>query len=154
MKSYYRVTLGKRGVHAETCFEGSFIGVLDETGDVQMHSVEGLEGFTEKIRYIFARKGQPRYHCKIVWTACFGIEIGDGILARDATGNYRFGKVVSGYIHCPGEALGHRRLMKWSPDIILRSAMTDPLKRATALQPTIIPLPEKFHAEIESLVRG
>jgi restriction system protein len=54
MKSYYRVMLGKKSVHAESCFAESFIGADFEVNqDLTNELTENWRDFNAKFRNIF-----------------------------------------------------------------------------------------------------
>jgi restriction system protein len=55
MKSYYRVMLGKKSVHADACFNGNFIGVADDTGDLTGQLPEEWRSFNKKFIPIFLK---------------------------------------------------------------------------------------------------
>jgi restriction system protein len=137
MRSYYRVMLGKKSVHAEECLAGSFIGVdfgISEslTGKLP----EEWRAFNQVFIPIFLA-GHPDktriaagLACGLLWTVAKGIKTGDIVLCPDGTGRYRVGEVSGDYTFTPGCILPHRRPVKWLSQVIDRADMSEELRNS------------------------
>jgi restriction system protein len=138
MKSYYRLLLGQRNVHAETCFAGNFIGA-----DIGI--AQDLAGKLPDEWKVFNRAFSPQYlerhpektkigaglACAALWIVSKGIEKGDLVLCPDGTGRYRVAEVTGDYMYESEGPLPHRRPVTWLPQSIDRPDMSDALRTAT-----------------------
>ena len=62
MKNYYRVMLGRKSVHAETCFTESFIGTDFEVNqDLTNELTDNWRDFNAKFRDIFSMRPGNTY---------------------------------------------------------------------------------------------
>jgi restriction system protein len=87
------------------------------------------------------------------WTICKGIQRGDLVLCPDGSGSYRVGEVTGPYYYVEGVELPHRRPVTWLPQEILRSDMSEPLRRSSGSAGTVSEL-TKYDVEIEALLGG
>lgn len=158
MKSYYRIMLGRKSIHADECFNGQFIGV-DFIPDFD------LNGKLPDNWRTFNKEFIPKYQqfrpdiskvvaglaCGAAWTVCKGMQIGDIVLSPDGTGVYRFGQIASEYEYAKGEALPHRRRVSWLPQTISRAQMSDALRNSSGSIGTISNI-TGYSAEIETYI--
>ena len=160
MKSYYRVMLGKKSVHAETCVADSFIGAdFDITQNLSDELPENWRDFNSKFREVFKANHPGKSNvsaglaCGFLWTICKGIKIGDIVICPDGSGAYHVGEVVSNYIYQPGGILPHRRSVRWHSKRIERDSMSDALKNSSGSIGTVSNI-SAYAVEIESLLSG
>lgn len=160
MKSYYRVMLGRKSVHAAVGFAGDVIGVdfeipLDLTADLP----DDWRAFNRKFIPIFLA-GHPDktkigagLACGALWTVAKGIKKGDIVICPDGTGTYRACEVMGDYSYAPGQPLPHRRAVKWMTQTIDRADMSDALKNSTGSIGTVSNI-TPHAAELERLLSG
>jgi restriction system protein len=158
MKSFYRVRLGQQFVHAAACFAGNFIGVDDDNfGDLTGQLPDDWRSFNRKwVPLMVARhpgmsKISAGLFCGTVWTLCKGINQGDVVLCPDASGAYRFGEVTGDYLFVLGEALPHRRPVRWLNIVVNRESMSDSLRNSAGAPGTVRNL-TKFAEELQKFV--
>jgi restriction system protein len=138
MKSYYRVMLGRKSVHAGECFAGGFIGAdYGIEQDLSGHLPDEWREFNKAFIPVFLA-GHPDktkigagLACGALWTIAKGITKGDIVLCPDGAGSYRPGEVVGDYTYVPAGVLPHRRAVRWLDISIARSAMTEALQNST-----------------------
>jgi restriction system protein len=158
MKSYYRLMLGKQSAHASEAFAEGFIGVNYEIEqDLTGKLPDEWRDFNKAFIPIFLSNhpGKTKIGaglaCGAVWTVAKGIQRGDVVLCPDGSGTYHVGEVIGEYTYAPGQALPHRRLVKWLPVQIARSAMSETLQNSTGSIGTVSNI--TAHAkEIESFL--
>lgn len=138
MKSYYRLMLGRKSTHAETCFTESFVGADFEVNqDLTNELTENWRDFNAKFRDVFKSNHPDKTNvgaglaCGFLWTVSKGIKIGDIVICPDGSGTYRVGEISSNYFYHPGGILPHRRSVKWMDKKIERDSMSDMLKKST-----------------------
>lgn len=138
MKSYYRVMLGRKSVHAAECFAGNFIGAdFGIAQDLSGHLPDGWREFNKAFIpvYLAGHPDKTRIGaglaCGALWTIAKGIARGDIVLCPDGAGSYRVGEVVGDYQYAPGQVLPHRRAVRWLDIAIARSAMSEALQNST-----------------------
>ena len=160
MKSYYRVMLGRKSVHAETCFTESFIGTDFEVNqDLTNELTENWRDFNAKFRDIFKSNHPDKTNvgaglaCGFLWTVSKGIKLGDIVLCPDGFGTYHVGEISSNYFYHPGGILPHRRNVKWMAKHVEREAMSDTLKKSTGSIGTVSNI-TGYAQELESLIAG
>ena len=160
MKSYYRVMLGRKSVHAETCFTESFIGTDFEVNqDLTNELTENWRDFNAKFRDIFKSNHPDKTNvgaglaCGFLWTVSKGIKLGDIVLCPDGSGTYHVGEISSNYFYHPGGILPHRRNVRWMAKHVEREAMSDMLKKSTGSIGTVSNI-TGYAQELESLIAG
>ena len=160
MKSYYRVMLGRKSIHAAVCLADNFIGADFEINqDLAAELPDDWRAFNAKFRPVFLSNHPDKTNvgaglaCGFLWTVSKGIKIGDTVLCPDGMGAYRVGEVTGSYYYQPGGVLPHRRRVKWSERLIDRSAMSDNLKSSTGSIGTVSNI-TSYAAEIELLIAG
>jgi restriction system protein len=158
MKSYYRIMLGKKSVHAAECFSGGFIGAdfciaEDLTGKLpeewrtfnQAYIPVFLAGHPDKTKIAAGLA------CGSLWTIAKGIQKEDVVLCPDGAGSYRVGEIRGDYTYQPGGMLPHRRPVDWLSENIDRASMSDALKNSTGSIATVSKI-TGYHQEIEKLI--
>src|SRR5262245_12050574 len=160
MKSYYRIMLGKKSVHAQECFAGNFIGTdFEITQDLTKKLSEEWRTFNKTFIpiYLATHPGKTKVAaglaCGALWTVSKGIQKGDIVLCPDGTGKYRVGEVNGDYYYKPGEILFHRRPVTWLNASIERAAMSEALRNSTGSIGTVSNITQ-HHVEIDKLLGG
>lgn len=157
-KSYYRVMLGRKNVHAAECLAGGFIGAdygIEQNLSDQLP--EEWRQFNAKFIpvYLASRPDKSKIAaglaCGALWTVAKGIRPGDVVLSPDGTGVYHVGIVEGEYCYAPGQVLPHRRKVKWLPVTIARTAMSETLRNSTGSIGTVSTITE-HHQEIEQFL--
>lgn len=158
MKSYYRVMLGQKSVHAAECFAGNFIGTdfgIDQ--DLKNRLPEELRAFNKEFIPVYLAKHPEKSRisaglaCGALWTVSKGIRPGDMVLCPDGAGRYRIGEVSGEYSYEPGKILFHRRPVAWQNSLIDRSAMSEALRNSTGSIGTVGNITPHYD-EIERLI--
>lgn len=99
MKSYYRVMLGQKSLHAAECFAGGFIGTdfhIDQ--DLTNKLPEEWRAFNKEFIPIYLAKHPNKSKitaglaCGALWTVSKGIKKGDIVLCPDGSRQYRVGR--------------------------------------------------------------
>lgn len=159
-KSYYRIMLGRKSVHAEKAYKGNFIG-----GDFGL-DIDLTNKFPDNWRE-FNKEFIPKYleknpdktkvaaglACGSLHTISKGIQIGDNVLCPDGKGAYLVGEVTGGYFYKNGEILPHRRNVRWFSRLINRPEMSQALQNSTGAIGTVSDV-TKYSEEIEKLISG
>ena len=160
MKSYYRVMLGGKSVHAEESFAGNFIGTdFGIAQDLTRKLPEEWRAFNKEFIPVFLAAHPEKTRigaglaCGALWTVSKGIQKGDVVLCPDGTGKYHVGEVSGGYYYKPGEVLFHRRPVTWLNVTIERAAMSEALRNSTGSIGTASNI-TKHSEEIEKLLGG
>lgn len=159
-KSYYRVMLGRKSMHAEACRQGNFIGA-----DFGLH-IDLTDSLHDDWR-VFNRDFIPRYQqqrpdksrvaaglaCGALWTIAKGLQIGDIVLSPDGSGVYLVGEVTGPYAYHFDQILPHRRTVQWYPQTIARSEMSLDLQKSAGVPGTVSNI-NGYAAEIDQLLVG
>jgi len=160
MKSYYRIMLGKKSVHAQECFAGNFIGTdFEITQDLTNKLPEEWRVFNKEFIPIYLAvhpnktKVAAGLACGALWTVSKGIQKGDVVLCPDGTGKYHVGEISGDYYYKPGEILFHRRPVTWLNASIDRASMSEALRNSTGSIGTVSNITQ-HHAELERLLGG
>ena len=160
MKSYYRVMLGKKSIHAEECFAGNFIGTdFGINQDLTKKLPEEWRAFNKEFIpvYMAAHPDKTKIGaglaCGALWTVSKGIQKGDIVLCPDGTGKYRVGEISGDYYYEPGKILFHRRPATWLNVIIDRAAMSEALRNSTGSIGTVSNI-SQHREEVEKLIGG
>lgn len=138
MRSYYRVMLGQKSVHADECFAGNFIGAdFGIHQDLSQQLPEEWRVFNKAFIPVYLglhpekSKIGAGLACGALWTVSKGIQKGDVVLCPDGLGKYRVGEVSGGYYYEAGKILPHRRPVTWLNLAIDRAAMSEGLRNST-----------------------
>lgn len=160
MRSYYRIMLGKKSVHADACFRGNFIGAdFGFQDDLTGRLPENWREFNHACIPIYLHlrpeksKVTAGLACGALHTVAKGIRIGDIVFYPNGSGSYLVGEVTSDYSFQPGQILPHRRKVHWFDRMIERSEMTDALRNSSGSIGTVSNI-SKYSVEIESLLHG
>ncbi len=160
MKSYYRVMLGRKSVHAKECFAGNFIGVDFEIPQDLTHKLpEEWRKFNREFIPIFLashpgkKKISAGLACGFLWTVSKGIKNGDIVLCPDGSGRYRVGEVTGNYFYRPGDFLPHRRPVNWLGQFIDRADMSEALQNSSGSIGTVSNI-TGYRDEVEKLIAG
>lgn len=161
MKSYYRVMLGKKSMHAADCLSGGFIGTdFGIHEDLSRKLPEEWRDFNKAFIPVFLANNPAKTKigaglaCGALWTVSKGIQRGDIVLSPDGTGTYRVGEVLGDYYYAADQILPHRRKVRWREVGIARSAMSESLQNScgsigTVVGPNAI---TNYREEIERLL--
>jgi len=160
MKSYYRVMLGQKSVHAEECFAGNFIGTdFGIRQDLTRKLPDEWRTFNKEFIpvYLAAHPNKTKIGaglaCGALWTVSKGIQKGDVVLCPDGTGKYRVGEVSGDYCYEPGKILFHRRPVTWLNVTVDRAAMSEALRNSTGSIGTVSNITQ-HREELEKLIGG
>ncbi len=135
MSIYYRVILGQGSAYAQECFAGGFIGVdygIDE--DLKAKLPEEWREFNLKYIPVYLAKNPGKTKigaglaCGALWTVSKGIKERDIVLSPDGTGSYRAAEVEGDYYYAAGQALPHRRKVRWLDVVISKTGMSEGLQ--------------------------
>lgn len=160
MKSYYRVMLGRKSVHAAEGFLGSFIGADFEIyQNLTAELPDDWRHFNKKFIPIFLSNHPDKTKigaglaCGALWVVSKGIRNGDIVLCPDGSGSYRVGEISGDYFYAPDEVLPHRRPVSWLNATINRADMSEALRNSTGSIGTVSTI-SQYGAEIEKLIGG
>ena len=160
MKNYYRIMLGAKSIYADKCYNDTFIGA-DFNIDWDLSKVlhENWREFNKEQIPLWLKnhpgksKVAAGLACGFTWTVSKGILKGDIVLCPNGSGSYYIGEVISDYEFVKEDILPHRRRVKWYPNTIDRSLMSDALKNSTGSIGTVSNI-TKYADEIEKLLTG
>lgn len=160
MRNYYRVMLGKNSIHAQTCFDGGFIGAdYQMPQDLTNKLPDDWREFNREFIpvYLASRPDKTRVAaglaCGALWSVAKGIQEGDLVFCPDGSAHYHVGEVTGGYTYQLDGILPHRRPVRWLEQTIDRADMSEALRRSTGSAGTVVRL--TGHAtEIEQLLAG
>jgi restriction system protein len=160
MKNYYRVILGRKNTHAEEAYKGNFIaGGFIRDQDLTNHISDNWREFNQRFIPIYLEQNPDKtkvsagLSCGMLWTIAKGIQIGDTVLCPDGKGNYYVGEVTGDYEYHKGEALPHRRAVRWLSKTISRDEMSESLRNSTGSIGTVSNI-SKYVSELENLLSG
>jgi restriction system protein len=152
--------LGAKSMYADKCYNDTFIGAdFDIDWDLSKVLHENWREFNkEQIPlWLSNHPGKSKVAaglaCGFTWTVSKGILKGDIVLCPNGSGSYYVGEVISDYEFIKGDILQHRRRVKWYPNTIDRSLMSDALKNSTGSIGTVSNI-TKYADEIEKLLTG
>lgn len=160
MKKYFRIMLGAKSIYADECYKGNFIGAdfkLDM--DLSNQLPDNWREFNKKFIPIWLEKHPDKSKisaglaCGALWTIAKGINNDDIVLCPNGQGSYYVGEVLDTYSYHPESALPHRRTVKWYPNTIERSSMSEDLRNSTGSIGTVSEI-SKYADEIEMLIGG
>ena len=160
MKNYYRIMLGAKSIYADKCYNDTFIGA-DFNIDWDLSKVlhENWREFNKEQIPLWMKnhpgksKVAAGLACGFTWTVSKGILKGDIVLCPNGSGSYYIGEVISDYEFVKEDILPHRRRVKWYPNTIDRSLMSDALKNSSGSIGTVSNI-TKYADEIEKLLTG
>ena len=160
MRNFYRLMLGRKSIHAESCFNGSFVGTdFDIHQDLSGKLPDNWRDFNKEFIPIYLENKPDKSKitaglaCGAIWTVSKGMDQGDIVLCPDGAGHYRVGEIAGVYKYENGEILPHRRPVRWLDLNIERSAMSEDLQHSCGSIGTISNV-SKYSAEIERFLQG
>ncbi len=160
MKRYYRIMLGAKSIHADECYKGNFIGAnFGIETDLSNQLPNNWREFNKKFIPVWLEKHPDKskvsagLSCGALWTIAKGITNGEIVLCPNGQGSYYVGEVLDTYSYHPEGILPHRRTVKWYPNTIDRSSMSDALRKSTGSIGTVSEI-TKYTEEIETLIGG
>ena len=160
MKRYYRIMLGAKSIHADECFKGNFIGAdFSINFDLTNNLPDNWRDFNQKYipEWLATHPGKSKVaaglSCGTLWTIAKGIQKGEIVLCPSGQGNYYIGEVIDNYSYKPNNILPHRRQVKWYPNTIERTAMSEALRNSSGSIGTVSDI-TKYADEIEILIGG
>jgi restriction system protein len=162
MRTYYRIMLGAKSMHAAECFAGNFIGAdYGITEDLTGKLPEAWKDFNAAFIPVFMAAHPEKTKvgaglaCGMLWTVAKGLQTGDRLLSPDGAGQYHVAEITGDYYHAPGDNLPHRRPATWLPNTIARTDMSEGLKNSSGSVGTVCNLSKTGHAEeVERLIGG
>jgi len=152
--------LGKKSIYADECYKGNFIGVdfkmdIDFSGklpdDWRSFNREFIPIYLES--HPHKKKVAAGLACATIWIIAKGIVKGDIVLCPNGQGHYMVGEVTEDYSYHPNGILPHRRTVKWYPNTLERSTMSEALRNSTGAIATYCTI-TKYAEEIETLIGG
>ena len=150
--------LGAKSMHADECFKGNFIGAdFDIREDLSKNLPDNWRDFNKMFIPIFLKNHPEKSKisaglaCGALWTISKGIKVGDLVLCPDGSGSYYVGELLDNYSYHEGQILPHRRTLKWYPNLIERTLMSDQLKNSSGSIGTVSDI-SKYADEIEKLI--
>ena len=160
MRNFYRLMLGRKSIHAESCFNGGFVGTdFDVHHDLSGRLPDNWRDFNKEFIPIYLESNPDKSKitaglaCGAIWTVSKGMDQGDIVLCPDGAGQYRVGEISGTYNYANGEILPHRRSVRWLDLTIERAAMSDKLQNSCGSIGTISNV-SKYSAEIERFLQG
>lgn len=160
MKQYNRIMLGERGMYIGDCLENNYIGAgfvrdFDLSGTPYNNEDEWRQRLVEKYLQVNPDKsvGTARTSIGFLWTICFGLKIGDIVLASNGNSGYQVGEITGNYYYVPGTDLPHRRSIEWKQVVIPRKNMSQKLQNSTGSIGTCCNI-TKYADELEQLIAG
>ena len=160
MRNFYRLMLGRKSIHAESCFNGGFVGTdFDVHHDLSGRLPDNWRDFNKEFIPIYLESNPDKSKitaglaCGAIWTVSKGMDQGDIVLCPDGAGQYRVGEISGVYNYANGEILPHRRSVRWLDLLIDRKAMSEKLQNSCGSIGTISNV-SKYSAEIERFLQG
>ena len=152
--------LGRKSIHAESCFNGGFVGTdFDVHHDLSGRLPDNWRDFNKEFIPIYLESNPDKSKitaglaCGAIWTVSKGMDQGDIVLCPDGAGQYRVGEISGVYNYANGEILPHRRSVRWLDLLIDRKAMSEKLQNSCGSIGTISNI-SKYSAEIERFLQG
>ena len=160
MKQYNRIMLGEHGMFLNDCLEHNYIGIgvlKDMDFTKVQHNDESAWRIAQVVNFVNSHpdksSGTARNLIGFLWTVCYGLKIGDVVLASNGEGGYHIGEITGDYYYTPGSELPHRRAVRWMDKIIARRSMSQQLQNSTGSIGTCCNI-TKYADEIEQLISG
>lgn len=158
MKNYFRVMLGRGGAYAAKAYASGYICAdFEIPQNLSADLVDDWREFNQKFIPIFlaGHPGKTKIGaglaCGALWTVAKGIAKGDVVISPDGSGSYFVGEVSGDYFYVDSEPFPHRRPVRWLPQTIQRSEMSEALRNSTGSFGTVSTI-TKYAAEIEQLI--
>lgn len=162
MQNYYRLMLGQKSSHAQACYEGNFIGAdydihQDLTGKLPDSWREFNQLFIPVYLEIHPTKAKVTagLACAMLWTVAKGMPKGAIVLTPDGEGRYRVAEIEGDYYYAAGQILPHRRAVRWLPQVIERSELSESLRNSINSIGSVVTISKPaFVQEIAALLSG
>lgn len=152
--------LGAKSAHIDECLNGNFIGAdFDINQDLSKHLPDNWRDFNKKFIPIWLENHPEKskvaagLSCGALWTVAKGLKRGDIIISPNGMGSYHIAEILDDYSYHEGQTLPHRRTVKWFPNTIERSDMSDNLKNSTGSIGTVSDI-TNYAEELEQLIGG
>jgi restriction system protein len=152
--------LGRKSIHAESCFNGGFVGTdFDVHHDLSGRLPDNWRDFNKEFIPIYLENNPDKSKitaglaCGAIWTVSKGMDQGDIVLCPDGAGQYRVGEISGVYNYANGEILPHRRSVRWLDLTLERAAMSEKLQNSCGSIGTISNV-SKYSTEIERFLQG
>ena len=152
--------LGEHGMFLNDCLEHNYIGIgvlKDIDFTKVLHKDESAWRIAQVVNFVNSHpdksSGTARNLVGFLWTVCYGLKIGDIVLASNGEGGYHVGEITGDYYYSPGSELPHRRAVRWLDKIIARRSMSQKLQNSTGSIGTCCNI-TKYADEIEQLISG
>lgn len=160
MKQYNRIMLGEGGKYIKDCLEHNYIGA-NFLKDIDLSEIPNVDenAWRQKFinKYLEANPdksiGTARTSIGFLWTICYGLKIGDMVLASNGEGGYCVAEIIGNYYYAQGKDLPHRRAVKWLDIVIPRRSMSQKLQNSTGSIGTCCNI-TKYADELEQLIAG
>lgn len=160
MKQYNRIMLGEGGKFIKDCLENNYIGV-NFLKDTDLTNISHIDesAWKQKLvnKYLLDRPDKSaataRMAIGFMWTVCYGLKIGDIVLAPNGEGGYCVAQITGDYYYAKGKELSHRRTVKWLNVVIQRQSMSQKLQNSTGSIGTCCNI-SKYADELEQLINN
>lgn len=158
MRQYNRIMLGEGGKFIKDCIDNNYIGAsflknidLSEISNVDENAWR--QRLVSKYLEMNPDKsiGTARTSIGFLWTICYGLKIGDIVLASNGEGGYCVAEIVGDYYYEQGKDLPHRRAVRWLDSVIPRRLMSQKLQNSTGSIGTCCNI-TKYADELEQLI--
>lgn len=160
MRNFYRLMLGRKSIHFESCFNGGFVGTdFDVHHNLSGRLPDNWRDFNKEFIPIYLESNPDKSKitaglaCGAIWTVSKGMDQGDIVLCPDGAGQYRIGEISGVYNYANAEILPHRRSVRWLDISIERAAMSEKLQNSCGSIGTISNV-SKYSAELERFIQG
>lgn len=160
MKTYFRIMLGSKSKYANDCFKGNFIGVdFGIHQDLSRHLYDTWKEFNKEFIPVYLEKHPDKKKvvaglaCATIWMVSKYLKNGDIVICPNGAGSYMICEIAGDYYYQQDQILPHRRPVKWYPNLIERTAMSEALRNSTGAIATYCDI-TKYADEIEMLIGG
>lgn len=160
MKQYNRIMLGEGGKYLKDCLDNNYIGAnFLRNIDLSAVSNEDEDSWRQRLvaQYLKLNPdksvGTARTSVGFLWTICYGLKVGDIVLASNGQGGYCVAEIVGEYHYAQGKDLPHRRSGRWLDIVIPRRSMSQKLQNSTGSIGTCCNI-TKYADELEKRISG
>ena len=160
MKQYNRIMLGEGGKYLKDCLDNNYIGAnFLRNMDLSSVSNKDENGWRQRLvaQYLKLNPdksvGTARTSVGFLWTICYGLKVGDIVLASNGQGGYCVAEIVGEYHYAQDKDLPHRRSVRWLDIVIPRRSMSQKLQNSTGSIGTCCNI-TKYADELEKLISG
>jgi restriction system protein len=160
MTRYFRVRLGNEMAFAAQALSEGFVGVDFGIGqDLSGRLPETWREFNKEWIPVLIQQepGKSKVgaglNCAMTWTLSKGMDVGDFVISPAADGTFIAGFIDGGYHHAAGDALPHRRPVRWLERRVSRDELSFDLWKSMRGPGTVVEI-SSYASEIESIVTG